>query len=262
MADHPPAGSPVAEDEEFTVDELAARAGMTVRNVRAYAARGLMPPPRLEGRTGYYNREHLRRLQVVREFIDRGYTLAAVEQAVSAAASPVITHTLDLLQIIGEPGQEEPERMSRDALAALAGTERGDQLIHAMAEHGLVRWVDDVEVELLEPVVVRSGAAAASLGLSPESVIDLYPQVRENLRNVADEFVGIFVEQIVQPFLDAGLPEDQWQPMLDSIERLLPVAGQVTLAIFRSELAKAIDDELGQQIDLISSRQRTRNASS
>ena len=50
--------------EEYTVDELAARAQMTVRNVRAYAGRGLIDAPRLEGRTGYYNREHLQRLQL------------------------------------------------------------------------------------------------------------------------------------------------------------------------------------------------------
>ena len=52
-----------------------------MRNVRAYAARGLIDPPRLEGRTGYYHLGHLQRLQLVREFLDRGYTLAAVEKA-------------------------------------------------------------------------------------------------------------------------------------------------------------------------------------
>ena len=31
-------------DDELTVDQLAARVGMTVRNVRAYAGRGLIPP--------------------------------------------------------------------------------------------------------------------------------------------------------------------------------------------------------------------------
>ena len=72
-----------AVPEEFTVDELAARAQMTVRNVRAYAGRGLIDAPRLEGRTGYYTLEHLQRLQLIRQLIDRGYTLAAVERAVT-----------------------------------------------------------------------------------------------------------------------------------------------------------------------------------
>lgn len=74
---------------EFTVDELAARAQMTVRNVRAYASRGLIAAPRLEGRTGYYTLEHLQRLQLIRQLIDRGYTLAAVEKAVADRKSVV-----------------------------------------------------------------------------------------------------------------------------------------------------------------------------
>jgi hypothetical protein len=40
-------------DRELTVDELASRVGVTVRNLRAYSARGLLPPPRMVGRTGY-----------------------------------------------------------------------------------------------------------------------------------------------------------------------------------------------------------------
>src|SRR6266545_2051461 len=69
-----------AQDEELTVDQLAAKVGMTVRNVRAYAGRGLIPPPRLAGRTGYYGTDHVARLTLVRELLDKGYTLAAVER--------------------------------------------------------------------------------------------------------------------------------------------------------------------------------------
>ena len=63
---------------ELTVDQLAREVGMTVRNVRAYAARGLLPPPRLVGRTGYYGPEHVRRLTQVRRLQDEGLNLAAI----------------------------------------------------------------------------------------------------------------------------------------------------------------------------------------
>ena len=158
--------SPVPE--EFTVDELATRAGMTVRNVRAYASRGLIEAPRLEGRTGYYSREHLQRLQLIRDLIDRGYTLSAVERAVTRSPGPSAGHTLDLLRLLDEPHHAaEPEVMSRDALAALAGVPRDDALIVALGEFELVEWLDDDEVRLLQPVIVRAGAAAVALGLDP-----------------------------------------------------------------------------------------------
>ena len=90
-------------DSELTVDELAARVGLTVRNVRAYSARGLLPPPRLVGRTGYYGREHVARLLLVREMLAEGYSLAMIERTVSAApeaaASGMLALHLSLIHI-------------------------------------------------------------------------------------------------------------------------------------------------------------------
>jgi DNA-binding transcriptional MerR regulator len=246
--------SPVSSDsaserEEFTVDTLAARAGMTVRNVRAYASRGLIEAPRLVGRTGYYTNDHLQRLRLIRELIERGYTLSAVERAVSRSSGASAAHTLDLLRLLDEPHHDaEPEVMSRDALAALAGVSRDDALIVALGEFNLVEWLDDENVRLLQPTVVRAGAAAVALGLDPQTVISLFPLLSDNLREIADAFVTGVASEIFQPFLDAGMPEDDWPRILESIESLLPVASQVTLSIFRNQLSEAIDSEIGQQL--------------
>jgi DNA-binding transcriptional MerR regulator len=241
--------------EEFTVDELAARAQMTVRNVRAYAGRGLIAAPRLEGRTGYYTLEHLQRLQLIRQLLDRGYTLAAVEKAVSGAPSAAAGHALDLINILDLPNDEAgAEVLTRDGLAALAGVERNDALIDSMEEFDLVEWVDgdrDV-VRLLEPVVVRTGAAAVAIGLAPETVIALFPILKSHLREIADAFVSEVSAEIIQPFVDAGLPEDEWPRILQTIESLLPIASQVTLGIFRSQFREAIDTEVGQQLSALS----------
>jgi DNA-binding transcriptional MerR regulator len=222
---------------------------MTVRNVRAYAGRGLIEAPRLEGRTGYYSREHLQRLQLIRDLIDRGYTLTAVERAVTRNPGPSAGHTLDLLRLLDEPHHDaEPEVMSRDALAALAGVPRNDALIVALGEFNLVEWLDDDEVRLLQPLIVRAGAAAVALGLDAKTVISLFPLLSVNLREIADAFVTGVASEIFQPFRDAGMPEDDWPRILQAIESLLPVASQVTLGIFRNQLSEAIDRELGEQL--------------
>ncbi|TCI96017.1 MerR family transcriptional regulator [Aeromicrobium sp. IC_218] len=240
-------GAPASE--EFTIDELAQRADMTVRNVRAYSGRGLIPPPRLEGRTGYYNQAHLQKLRLVRELLDRGYTLAAVEKAMLSNPSTASSHALDLLQVLDSPGhEEEPEQMSRDALAALAGVGRDDALIDALVEYGLAEHVDDDMVRLLSPTVVRAGAAAVALGLSTTTVMALFPLMRESLSRIADAFVASTVDEIVQPFLDAGMPEGQWPDVVAVVERLIPVASQVTLGIFRRQLGQAIEHELGEKL--------------
>lgn len=237
--------------DEFTVDELAARAEMTVRNVRAYAGRGLIEPPRLEGRTGYYHRGHLQRLQLVREFLDRGYTLAAIEKALLSRPSTATGPALDLLHLLDEPGGgAESEVMSRDALAALAGVERDDRLIDALVEFDLAEWVegDHDRVRLLQPAIVRNGAAAVALGLPAEDVISLFPHMQAHLRAIADDFVERVVKVLVQPFLDHGLPAEEAPDVLASVEQLIPVAGQVTYAMFRREFAAAIDEEVASQL--------------
>ncbi|MEO6349857.1 MAG: MerR family transcriptional regulator [Candidatus Limnocylindrales bacterium] len=245
----------MAEDasvvDEFTVDELASRAQMTVRNVRAYAGRGLIAAPRLEGRTGYYTLEHLQRLQLIRQLLDRGYTLAAVERAIAGAPRASAGHALDLINLLDLPNADDgPEVMSRDALAALAGVPRDDALIDSMETFGLVEWLDDSRdtVRLVEPTVVRTGAAAVAIGLAPETVIALFPLLQSRLREIADTFVREVSAEIVQPFVDAGLPEAEWPHILRTIENLLPIASQVTLGIFRSQLREAIDVEIGAQL--------------
>lgn len=240
-----------ATEEEYTVDELASRANMTVRNVRAYAARGLIEPPRLEGRTGYYHRGHLQRLQLVRDLLDRGYTLAAVEKAVLSSPATATAPALDLLHLLDEPWSDvEPELMSRDALAALANVGRDDGLIDALVEFGLASWVEDdhESVLLIQPAIVRNGAAAVALGLPPKDIIALFPLMRTNLRAIADAFVSDAVAAIAQPFINRGLPPEEAPAVLGAVEKLLPVASQVTYAMFRQELAAAIDAEIGQQL--------------
>ncbi|MET1036718.1 MAG: MerR family transcriptional regulator [Aeromicrobium sp.] len=240
----------MADDEtpgdEYTVDELAARAQMTVRNVRAYAGRGLIDAPRLAGRTGYYNREHLQRLQLIRQLLERGFTLAAIEKALEGTPHRAAGQTLDLMTILDR--SDDVEIMAREDLAALAGVERDDALIESMVGLGLVEKLDDDRVRLVEPAVVRAGAAAVTMGLAPETVIALFPVLQTHLRSIADTFVREVVTELIQPVIDAGFPDDEWERIVSLVDGLLPIASQVTLGIFRSEFRQSIDAEIGEQI--------------
>ena len=242
--------------QEYTVDELAARAQMTVRNVRAYAGRGLIDAPRLAGRTGYYNREHLQRLQLIRQLLDRGFTLAAVEKAIQSAPQSAAGHTLDLMTILDLPEADEAEIMSRDDLAALAGVARDASLVDSLVELGLVEALEGDRVRLVEPAVVRAGAAAVSMGLAPATVIGLFPTLQEHLRAITDTFVRDVVTELIQPFIDAGFPEDDWERIISLVDGLLPIASQVTLGVFRSEFRQSIDVEIGEQITGLASKRQ------
>ena len=129
-----------------------------------------------------------------------------------------------------------------------SGVARDASLVDAMVELGLVEALEGDRVRLVEPAVVRAGAAAVSMGLAPATVIGLFPTLQEHLRAITDTFVRDVVTELIQPFIDAGFPEDDWERIISLVDGLLPIASQVTLGVFRSEFRQSIDAEIGEQI--------------
>src|SRR3982750_2375040 len=72
-------------DQQLTIDELAQRTGMTVRNLRAHQSRGLLPPPDVRGRTGYYGPEHEARVELIKELQADGFNLDAIRRLLEQA---------------------------------------------------------------------------------------------------------------------------------------------------------------------------------
>src|ERR1700693_2128276 len=66
--------------EGLTVEQLAAATGMSVRNIRAHQARGLLAPPEVRSRVGYYGPEHVTQLQLIRDLQDDGCNLTGIKR--------------------------------------------------------------------------------------------------------------------------------------------------------------------------------------
>ncbi len=69
----------MADDADLTIDQLAQRTGMTVRNIRAHQSRGLLPPPEVRARTGYYGAEHVPRVELIKELQADGLPLEFIK---------------------------------------------------------------------------------------------------------------------------------------------------------------------------------------
>src|SRR6185503_5854347 len=73
------------DEAPLTIDELARETGMTVRNLRAHQSRGLLPPPDVRGRTGYYGPEHVDRVELIKELQADGFNLEAIRRLIEQA---------------------------------------------------------------------------------------------------------------------------------------------------------------------------------
>lgn len=231
-----------AGGEELTIDQLAARVGMTVRNVRAYASRGLLPPPRLVGRTGYYGPQHLARLALVRQMLDEGYTLAAVERLLAKAGPDTTAAELGVLRAALSPWlPDEPEELEVTALAARAGIPHDDAVVDQLAAMGVVERIGADRVRVLNPPLLAAGLQVVRLGLPITAVVEVQRRVAQHARAAARLYVGLVRETVWREFVDAGMPPDGWARLQAVLEQMPPLAGQALLATFRAAMTEEVD---------------------
>ena len=84
---------------------------MTVRNIRAHQARGLLDPPEVRARVGYYGPEHVAQLRLIRDLQEDGFNLGGIKRLIDDTEG-----TAERLQRFGQ------------ALSAAACAERGQTL--------------------------------------------------------------------------------------------------------------------------------------
>jgi DNA-binding transcriptional MerR regulator len=217
-----------AQVDEFTIDELAARTGMTVRTLRFYATEGLLPAPTRRGRIAYYDSRHRLRLDLVRTLQEHGYTLAAIERVLAripfdadaaqyavqgAVLAPWLSDQTEHLDLAGLE-RRAGRRLSAEDLAYMAQAgaieESGDGYrVHpAMLGHA---------VELLNlPVPTKILQASAAL-------------IDEHATAVADGLADLFIESIWGPYRRGELDHEQVVAMLS---RMRPMAVQGLVGAF------------------------------
>lgn len=239
-------------DGEMTISELAERTGMTVRNIRAHQTRGLLPPPVVRGRTGYYNDDHVARIELTRELQAEGLNLEAIrrmQESVSGAAEEI--H--DLTRTLRAPFEEEaPEIVELAELAELWKKEveegRGFEMLERGEKLGTIRSLPDGKVEVISPRMMKAAAALAEVGMSPDAVLAVAEKLRRKANDIAQLFTDLFLEQVWAPFDEAGRPEEDWPKVRETLNRTRPLGADVLMGVFQIAMAEATDKAMGRTI--------------
>ncbi len=237
---------------DMTIDELAERTGMTVRNIRAHQTRGLLPPPVVRGRTGYYNEDHVARIELTRELQAEGLNLEAIrrmQESVNGAA----TEIHDLTRSLRAPFEEEvPEIVELAELAELWKKEveegRGFEMLERGEKLGVIRSLPDGKVEVISPRMMNAAAALAEVGMSPDAVLAVAEKLRRKANEIAQLFAELFLEQVWKPFDEAGRPEGDWPKVRETLDRTRPLGADVLIGVFQIAMAEATDKAMQRTI--------------
>ena len=241
--------APARDQQQLTIDQLAQDTGLTVRNVRNYQSRGLIPPPQVQGRTGYYGAEHLARLQLIREMQAQGFNLTAIAHVLEQAhgsGEEVLGFTRSLMAPFET---ETPEIVQHAELARRLGGEIDPKLLAKAQKLGLVTALAEGTYEVPSPTLLAAGERLVTLGVPLDAALETMAQLKRNTQRIAQTFVQMFLEFIWKPFDDAGRPEADWPAVRAALEELRPLASEALLAGFAPTMTKAVEVAFGEELE-------------
>jgi DNA-binding transcriptional MerR regulator len=233
----------VAEDAgPWPIDDLARMAGTTGRNVRLYQTRGLLPPPERKGRVGLYGPAHLQRLRLILTFLDRGYPLAAIRELLDAwQANRSLADVLGFEEALAAPfTTEHPRSFTPDELQELVPDVSGTALTRAVELGVLVPDGDNFVAPV--PGLIRIGADLVARGVPIDAVLGAAAAIQRASDQLADAFVRLFLDNVWQPFVDAGEPADGWRDMTGTLESMREVWPAAVLPAIAVAMRAKVDE--------------------
>ena len=233
---------------QLTVEQLAAQAGMTVRNIRAHQARGLLDPPEVRMRVGYYGAAHLAQLRLIRELQDDGFNLTGIKQLLSDGEGTAERLLAFKLALSAAAGTEPAQQLTLSELGRrfeLSPQAAAEVLAKAQSLGVLVALGED-RFEVPSPSLLALAQEGVRNGISLTRALDALAEIERDVDSVSGTFVELFLGEVWKPFAQADMPADRWPAIEEAVGRLAPVASEAVMAIFQRSLARRLEGAFGE----------------
>lgn len=235
------------DDHTLTIDELARETGVTVRNIRAHQARGLLPPPVVRARTGFYGPDHRARLELIQDLQSEGVKLETIRKLLATTGGSTEQVLRFLRTVRGLFSEPEGEILDLPALAERFGTDDPGALRRAQ-KMGLLRAVDGEQYQEVSPRLLAAGEALVGVGIPVERSLDVVAQLRRYADGVARLYVQVFLDEVWRPFDESGRPDEGWAALHETIQELRRVSGDAFLAVLQTAVSERLDVTFGREI--------------
>jgi DNA-binding transcriptional MerR regulator len=232
----------------MTIEQLAAEVGMSVRNIRNHQSRGLLPPPEVRARVGYYGPDHATRLRLILELQGEGFNLTAIERLIAATGGSA-TRLLGLRHALAAPFESEtPEILTAAELDERFGAVEPRDVERIRKLKLLVALGDD-RFEVPSPALMRAAEAVTAMGISLHASLALVERVSRDCESISRAFVKLYLDELWEPFARDGTPEESWDDMIESIRELRAIASEALLAIFKQRMSAEVESASARLID-------------
>ncbi|MER6117359.1 MerR family transcriptional regulator [Streptomyces sp. NPDC001743] len=231
------------EEPTLTVDELAARAGVTVRTVRFYSTRGLLPPPVIgPRRVGHYGREHLSRLALIEELQHQGMTLAAIERYLEQLPPDLSAHDLAIHRaLVASWAPDSPEEATRAELERRTGRPLSEEDIDRLAAMGVLeRSGPDDGVYRVDPGLLRLGVELLDVPIAHETILAARTVLLEHTRSAAHELSRLFQDEVWSPYRERESDPEHIKAMKSLSAHMQPLVLQALVTAFQRSLKEEL----------------------
>ena len=233
--------------DDLTIDELARATGITVRNIRAYQSRGLLPAPEVRARTGYYGADHRARLELIAELTAEGVKLDTVRKLFETTGGDTQQVVEFIRSLRAQFGHETRAISSPAELAARFGSD-DPALLRRAERAGLLRKLSDDAYEEVSPRLVAAGQRLTALGIEPDRVLELAGSLRRHVDAVARLYVETFLDEVWKPFDASGRPDEGWAGLHQTVSELREVAGGALQAMLEVAVGERLDVTFGRDL--------------
>ncbi|WP_426367227.1 MerR family transcriptional regulator [Streptomyces sp. E-08] len=266
-----------AQQPVYTVDELAARAGVTVRTVRFYGTRGLLPPPVIGARrVGHYGQDHLSRLALIEELQRQGMTLAAIERYLEQLPPDLSAQDLAIHRaLVASWAPESAETITRRELERRAGRVLTERDVDRLAAMGVLDRTDgtdadrtdrtdrhatgpadgadadrtdgtgahrtgDADTYRLDGALLRLGVELLDVPIEHETILASRTVLLEHARAAAQELSRLFRDEVWSPYRESGEDPDHLSAMRSLSAHMQPMVVQALLTAFQRSLSEEL----------------------